>query len=122
MARAVDLSSPARRGHFLRDFGQSDRDVIENASLHASVPQSLYLLNSPLAVAIHNRNSVLGLQVAQAHTPEEKIAVIYRAMLTREPTEREMKRILADYAEHGDETLEDLVWALLNSCQFLFIQ
>ena len=122
MARAVDLSSPARRGHFLRDFGQSDRDVIENASLHASVPQSLYLLNSPLAVAIHNRNSVLGLQVAQTHTPEEKIAVIYRAMLTREPTEREMKRILADYAEHGDETLEDLVWALLNSCQFLFIQ
>ena len=122
MARAVDLSSPARRGHFLRDFGQSDRDVIENASLHASVPQSLYLLNSPLAVAIHNRNSVLGLQVAQAHTPEEKIAVIYSAMLTREPTEREMKRILADYEEHGDETLEDLVWALLNSCQFLFIQ
>ena len=122
MARAVDLPSPARRGHFLRDFGQSDRDVIENASSHASVPQSLYLLNSPLAVAVHNRNSVLGSQMQAAASPEEKIAVVYRAMLTREPTERETKRILADYEQHGDETFEDLVWALLNSRQFLFIQ
>ena len=122
VARAVDLASPARRGHFLRDFGQSDRDVIENASSHASVPQSLYLLNSPLAVAIHNRNSVLGSQLEAAATPEEKIAVIYRTMLTREPTERETARILTDYEQHGDETLEDLVWALLNSRQFIFIQ
>ena len=122
MARAVDLDSPARRGHFLRDFGQSDRDVIENASSHASVPQSLYLLNSPMAVAIHNRNSVLGSQLEKATSPEEKIAIVYRAMLTREPSQRETQRILADYEQHGDETLEDLVWALLNSRQFLFIQ
>ena len=122
MARAVDMDSPARRGHFLRDFGQSDRDTIENASSHASVTQSLYLLNSPMAVAIHNRNSVLGSQLETAKTPEEKIAVVYRAMLTREPTQRETARILTDYKQYGDETLEDLVWALLNSRQFLFIQ
>ena len=121
-ARAVDLDSPARRGHFLRVFGQSDRDVIENASSHASVPQSLHLLNSPLAAAIHNRNSVLGSQLEKVQSPEEKIAIIYRAMLTREPTARETARILTDYKQYGDETLEDLVWALLNSRQFLFIQ
>ena len=122
MARAVDLPSPARRGHFLRDFGQSDRDVIENASSHASVPQSLYLLNSPLAVAISNRNSVLGSQLSEAQSPKEKVAIVYRAMLTREPTERETTRILADYEQHGEETMDDLVWALLNSRQFLFTQ
>lgn len=122
LARAVDLESPARRGHFLRDFGQSDRDVIENASSHASVPQSLYLLNSPMAVALHNPNSVLGNQLDDAKTPEAKIAIVYRAMLTREPTPRETARVLTDYEQHGDETIEDLVWALLNSRQFLFIQ
>ena len=122
MARAVDLPSPARRGHFLRDFGQSDRDVIENASSHASVPQSLYLLNSPLAVAIHNRNSLLGAQLEKAKTAKEKITIVYRAMLTRDPTQHEISRILADYEQYGDEVIEDLVWALLNSRQFLFIQ
>ena len=122
MARAVDLPSPARRGHFLRDFGQSDRDVIENASSHASVPQSLYLLNSPLAVAIHNRNSLLGAQLEKAKTAKEKITIVYRAMLTRKPNQREISRIMVDYEQHGDEVIEDLVWALLNSRQFLFIQ
>lgn len=122
MARAVELDSPARRGHFLRDFGQSDRDVIENASTNASVPQALYLLNSPLSVAISNPNSVLGAHLEQTSEPAEKIRTIYRAMLTREPSDREVTRILNDYDSHGEETIEDLVWALLNSRQFLFIQ
>jgi hypothetical protein len=122
MARAVDLKSPARRGHFLRDFGQSDRDVIENAAANASVPQALYLLNSPLSVAIHNSNSVLGSQLVAAATPEAKLDLVYRSMLTRRANEHEVARILTDYKKHGDETIEDLVWALLNSPQFLFIQ
>lgn len=122
MARAVELESPAKRGHFLRDFGQSDREVIENASSHASVPQALYMLNSPLDIAIHNVNSVLGRQLNNLESIEEKIDLIYRSMLTRKPTSQEVERILSDYETHGDETTEDLVWALLNSRQFIFIQ
>lgn len=122
MARAADLQSPARRGHFLRDFGQSDRDLIENAAANASVPQALNLLNSPLSVAIHNPNSTLGPQLTAAATPQSKFDLVYRAMLSRRPTEREVARILTDYRKHGEETVEDLVWALLNSPQFLFIQ
>ena len=122
LARAVELASPARRGHFLRDFGQSDRDTIENASSNASVPQALYLLNSPLSLAIANPNAVLGGQLEEAAATKAKIEMIYRAMLTRKPTESEVARILTDYETHGEETIEDLVWALLNSRQFLFIQ
>ena len=122
MARAVELESPARRGHFLRDFGQSDRDVIENASSNASVPQALYLLNSPLSVAISNPNSVLGARLEETTDPAEIIDTIYRVMLTRKPTEGEVKRILTEYESYGEEVIEDLVWALLNSRQFLFIQ
>ena len=118
----MELDSPARRGHFLRDFGQSDRDTIENASSNASVPQALYLLNSPLSLAIANPNAVLGGQLEEAADTKAKIEAIYRAMLTREPTESEVARILTDYKTYGEETIEDLVWALLNSRQFLFIQ
>jgi hypothetical protein len=122
MARAVELESPARRGHFLRDFGQSDREVINNSSSHASIPQALYLLNSPLNVAIQNSNAFLGGLLAALQTPEDKIDLIYRSMLTRKPNSSEMERVLSDYETHGEETIEDLVWALLNSRQFTFIQ
>lgn len=122
MARAVELESPAKRGHFLRDFGQSDREVIENSSSHASVPQALYLLNSPLNIAIHNSNSILGAQLASLQKPEDKIDLVYRSMLTRKPNQPEMERILTNYQTYGEETIEDLVWALLNSRQFIFIQ
>ena len=122
MARAVELESPAKRGHFLRDFGQSDREVIENSSSHASVPQALYLLNSPLNIAIHNSNSILGGQLASLQKPEDKIDLVYRSMLTRKPSQTEIERILTNYQTYGEETIEDLVWALLNSRQFIFIQ
>jgi hypothetical protein len=122
MARAVELESPAKRGHFLRDFGQSDREVINNSSSHASIPQALYLLNSPLNVAIQNSNAFLGGLLAALQKPEDKIDLIYRSMLTRKPNSSEMERVLSDYETHGEETVEDLVWALLNSRQFTFIQ
>jgi hypothetical protein len=122
MARAVMLNSPAPRGHFLRAFGQSDREMIENAISDASVPQALYLLNSSLSVAIHNPNSVLGTQLIAASSPSEKFDLIYRSMLTRPSNDRETARILTDYEKYQDETTEDLVWALLNSPEFLFIQ
>lgn len=122
IARSVTLNSPAPRGHFLRAFGQSDREMIENAITDASVPQALYLLNSSLSIAIHNPNSVLGTQLIAASSPAEKFDLVYRSMLTRQSNDRETARILTDYEKYQDETIEDLVWALLNSPEFLFIQ
>ena len=43
-------------------------------------------------------------------------------MLCRQPTEKEKQRVLADFKSYGEEIFEDLVWALLNSRQFIFIQ
>ena len=40
LVRAAELPSPAPNGHFLRMFGQSDRDTIENASVQPTVPPS----------------------------------------------------------------------------------
>lgn len=73
-------------------------------------------------MAIHNSNAFLGGLLAALNKPEDKIELIYRAMLTRMPTSREVERILSDYQTYGEETIEDLVWAILNSRQFMFIQ
>ncbi len=122
MARASELQSPAPRGHFLREFGQSDREVIENAAGHASIPQALNLLNGSIVEALTNQYAVFGSRVHEAGTPEEKTRMIFQAMLTREPTENEMTIALGELDAHGDSAYEGIVWALLNTRQFIFVQ
>jgi hypothetical protein len=120
--RASELDSPAPYGHFLRDFGQSDRVTIENASNLASVPQALNMLNGPMAEALTNRFTVLGRRLQAAESPEEKAVLVFQAMLTRPPNAEEMNRIRAEIERSGDSACEDLLWALLNTQRFLFIQ
>lgn len=122
MARASELDSPARRGHFLRDFGQSDREVIENASDHASVPQALNLLNGPMVESLTNPWSVFGNRLASAETTEEKAKLMFQGMLTRQPTIEEIEIVKDEVENNGGESYEGIVWALLNTRQFMFIQ
>ncbi len=122
MARASELESPAPRGHFLREFGQSDREVIDNAADHASVPQALNLLNGTIAEALTNPFAVFGSRLHEAGDAEEKIDMIFQAMLTREPTDRERELALSKVEKYGDSAYERIVWALLNTKQFIFVQ
>ncbi|MDF1755720.1 MAG: DUF1549 domain-containing protein [Verrucomicrobiales bacterium] len=122
MARASELESPARRGHFLREFGQSDREVIENAADHASVPQALNLLNGTIVEALTNQYAVFGNRIHSAGDAEEKTRMIFQAMLTREPTEREMEIVKSEIEAKGEKAYESIVWALLNTQQFIFVQ
>lgn len=122
MARASELESPAPRGHFLREFGQSDREVIENAASHASVPQVLNLLNGTTVEILTNQFAVFGRRVHAAGDAKEKTKMIFQAMLTREPTDREMDLVMAEIDAKGDEAYESIVWALLNTQQFMFVQ
>ena len=68
--------------------------MIENAANHASVPQALNLLNGTIVEALTNQYAVFGKRVHEAGSPEEKAKMIFQAMLTREPTENEMKCLL----------------------------
>ena len=122
MARASELESPAPRGHFLREFGQSDREVIENAANQASVPQALTLLNGNTVEILTNPFAVFGRRVHAAGDAKERTKMIFQAMLTREPTDREMDLAMAEIDAKGDEAYESIVWALLNTQQFMFVQ
>ena len=89
MKRAAFISSPAPPGHFLRQFGQSDRETIENASAESSVPQALQLMNGSTFATISRGSSVLARDLAKRETHREKIDLIYLALLSRMPTEEE---------------------------------
>lgn len=119
--RAAELESPAPRGHPLRDFGQSDRETIENANYDASVPQSLFMMNGNLMPNILSKYSQLMLAISKAQYPDDKLEAAYVAILSRKPTAKE-KETWLKAQDSGLTTTEDLVYALLNTQQFIFVQ
>lgn len=123
-SRAAELTSPAPRGHFLREYGQSDRDVIENSSDEASVPQALAMMNSSLVSQITGGWSMLSMNLRQAKTDEEKLEVLYLSIFSRLPTEHErdvMRQRLESYAS-SQTRWEDVALAALSTQQFLFVK
>ncbi|MBX7210110.1 MAG: DUF1549 and DUF1553 domain-containing protein [Verrucomicrobiaceae bacterium] len=120
--RASDLPSPSPRGHMLRIFGQSDRETIENASREAAVPQALALLNGPVADALVNDNSDFSQQVARESTNDAKMDAVFLGLLSRRPTADEKKIIAGVMTERGDNAKADVVHALLNTGEFLFVK
>ena len=94
LRRASEQNSPANADHFLREFGQSDRDLIDNSRKEASIPQVLNLMNGGLRWKLIDKHSPLAKAVIQKETLEHKIITIYEAMLHRSPTETEMELCL----------------------------
>ncbi|HEY2572812.1 MAG TPA: DUF1549 domain-containing protein [Verrucomicrobiaceae bacterium] len=119
--RSAEISSPAPRGHALREFGQSDREVVENANADASVPQVLSMMNSDLLPKIMDKYSQLMLTIKKAKYPDDEVKAAYLTLLSREPTEKE-KHLWLEAQDKGLSTIEDLVYALINTQQFIFVQ
>ncbi|SKA92754.1 Protein of unknown function [Prosthecobacter debontii] len=122
VARASELNSPARPGHLLRTFGQSDRELIDNANDDASVPQALTMLNGPVVESLTSPLSLLSQHLDKAPSPEQKGALLYEALLSRRPTQEENTVLTEVFHDRGDKAVDDITHALITGSQFLFIQ
>ena len=120
--RAANLAQPAPPSHFLREFGQSDRDLIENASDEASLPQALQLLNGRLAEGVTSPYSVLFRGIRTAEGSRAKVEAIYLSVLSRYPTDDEYDLLVPIIEKGGQEAIKDVLSSLLNTQQFLFVQ
>jgi len=123
LVRAAELTSPAPSYHFIRQFGQSDRKIIGSGRTDPSVTQVLNILNGPIHYILDNNLSVLSKEVAEHETAEEKITVIFRSVLTRNPTEEDIE-IASNVLAHnkGRQGYRMILWALLNTREFMYIQ
>ena len=128
LVRASELPSPAPNGHFLRVFGQSDRDTIQNASVQPTVPQALALLNGPMFDELMKPNSVLMQSLATKETPEDKLDVIFLTVLSRLPNFAEKNLLLQEINRYdeNDSNLhngyKNVIVALMNTRQYAFIR
>jgi hypothetical protein len=124
-ARAVDLPHEGFDAYFLDVFERPGRtSACECArGRGASLSQVLHLSNSPEVedkIAADN-GRVAGL-VSKDVPPERAVEELYLAAVARRPTAEERKKV-ADYlAKRPDRRrgLEDVLWTLLNSQEFVF--
>jgi hypothetical protein len=123
LVRASEMPAPLPLGHFLRQFGQSDREAIEGSRTVATVPQILTMFNGPITHSMLERGSVIYDNVVE-HTPQEAIDVIFLSVLSHPPSaeDRRLAREEVMTADTPAAGLGNLIWALLNTREFIFIQ
>jgi hypothetical protein len=120
--RASELQSPQSNGHLLEVFGQSDRMLIENSDEKSNILQALFLMNSSQTNWLLAQRSAPVLEARLAKTPEAKLETLYLGFLARKPSEAEMKALLPYFKEDPEKARQRIIWAMLNTQQFLFIQ
>ncbi len=124
LARASELQQPAPRGHFLDKFGQSDRNFVVGAStLKGSVPQVMELMNGYATEILTNPNSRLFQKMKEEKRDVGKQAdVVFLSLLSRRMLFDERRALTEELSNGGTEAMSDLIWALLNTPEFLFIK
>jgi hypothetical protein len=122
LARASELPSPTGPTHFLRKFGQSDREIIEGSSRAGDVTQALTLLNGHVERHITGNSSASVMRnISTAKTPEEQVDIAFMSILTRTPSEVE-KEIFLPEVKRGREGQRNMVAALVNTSEFMHVQ
>jgi hypothetical protein len=126
--RAVELPDSGFNDYFLLVFGkpQAASACECERSSEANLAQSLHLLNSTdvqgKLAANGGRCQQLGED--QERTDEEKVTELYYWAFARPPREGEMQQVL-EYLQRKTnkrQAYEDVLWALLNTKEFLFVR
>ena len=97
-------------GLFTKEFGSSDRTLIDASDNNGSISQVLLLMNSPINDLVSAPESQLVRAFKKTNSDKN---VIFSSILGRLPTIQE-KSAIATLPE------QDLIWSLLNSREFLF--
>jgi hypothetical protein len=123
--RASEMRQPAAGNHFLRDFGQSDRNLSESSNTDPNVTQILTLLNGTHHFQIIRSGSLISEELAQAKDSlKNRARIIYLSVLGRDPAADEFQLAIKLFKQEKQVVAGDrsLVWILLNTPEFMFIQ
>jgi hypothetical protein len=123
---AMQLPDPSVGPYFLKVFGQPQGDTACECerSQDANLAQSLHLLNSSeVQEKIASPSGRAALFAADKRPVELRLRELYRWVYAREPNRDELGIAEAHLARHTKDAkaaYEDIVWALINTKEFLF--
>lgn len=120
LARASELPQPEADQHFLRMFGQSDRQIQDTNTEEGNIPQVLMLMNGHAQSVLQNPKAQVLATAMKQDSPGKQIESLYHSFFTRRPTDSELAA--AEEALAGGMTIADLTWVLFNSREFVFVQ
>jgi hypothetical protein len=125
-SRAMELWTHRVESMFLDAFGRPDlnQDPPCERQPDSTLVQAMHLMNAPrLHAKVTGDDSRPAKLVKADKTPEQIVEDLYLYVYSRLPTDAERKNAAdifsADPSKHR-ETAEDLLWALLNTPEFLF--
>lgn len=117
----VQLVRFGEQGEFLQRFG--DLGGEEFTRTGETVTQRLLLFNGKMVSERLGSNGLPLNSVVEIrnHSPDEEtvIRTVYRVVLTREPTNRELEHYLPLVREDRRAAVEDMFWVLVNSSESL---
>src|SRR5262245_43123740 len=125
--RAVQLPDTGFNSYFLTVFGRPEASSACECerSSEANLAQSLHLLNSSEIQGKLTADSGNAARLATdtSHAHDQKIRELYLLAFSREPTTEETAIAQAHVAKNEKDpkrAYEDIVWALINTKEFLF--
>ncbi len=125
-ARSVNLADASITSSFLEMFGRSQRDsgMLMERNNRVSSAQRLYLLNSSQIQSKIERSWRLKTLVRDHRGGvADLVSAIWMEVLSRSPLPEELRAVVAEGipSKSGNkEMIDDLVWALINSKEFLY--
>jgi len=122
-ARAMQAWSYKIDSHFMDAFGRpnSSSDCPCQRDTHMSVVQSLHLMNSKdLQAKLSNAKGRAHRLAASSKSTQEIVTELYLATLSRFPTADELELACEAFKDNREAGCEDVLWALLNSAEFVF--
>jgi hypothetical protein len=123
--RSIALADGSVGSSFLELFGRPPRDtgLESERNNRPAAAQALHLLNSSHVERKIEQSAKLRELVQEAQRPRDVIDGLYLTVLSRFPTDDELK-VVATYSRSGGvgrrEVMIDLAWALVNSAEFLY--
>ena len=123
-ARAVQIANGNTSTYFLTTFGRAKRASVCacEVQMEPNLSQALHLINGDTVQTKISQGKLVETRLAESKTPQQIIEEMYIRCLARRPTEVEMALFNKRIAETPDPKplLEDILWALLNSQEFVF--
>jgi hypothetical protein len=123
--RAIELPNEAEQSDFLDIFGRSKRDTpcTCETRIEPNLSQVLFLMFAPeLQTAIASQEGTVARLVKENKPTAEIVAELYLRTVSRPPSAEESRDAVAliDATKVKQQAVEDLLWTLLNSKEFLF--